>query len=124
MRQFTKALKANLTKTIPKPVPMRSSLRLAKEYQALMTPDLPNYLRQDIAESGKNSVIVNPRIDRPYLTAGGWHKPPIDVTESTQTNEAKEIAPKNQLSDLEIHKIMVNITRYLDRNYQNRKPRK
>ncbi len=115
MRPFTKTLKTNRTKTIPKPVPMRSSLRLAKEYQALMNPDLPNYLRHDIAESGKNSVIVNPRIDRPYLTAGGWHKHPVDITET------KEIAPKNQLSDPEIQRLIANITNLLELNYQNRK---
>ncbi len=69
----------------------------------------------DIAESGKNSVIVNPRIDRPYLTAGGWHKHPVDITET------KEIAPKNQLSDPEIQRLIANITNLLELNYQNRK---
>lgn len=106
MKVFTKALKV---------IPMRSSLRLAKEYQAVMANNLGNNPIVEDQVVQETTGRVFPRINYPYLTAGSWHTPPTNDKVITGR------PPKKQLSDLEIQQLMANITNLLELNYQNRK---
>ncbi len=106
MKVFTKALKV---------IPMRSSLRLAKEYQAVMTNDLGNNPMVENQVVQETTGRVFPRIYHPYLTAGGWHTP------HTKDKVIKGKSRQKQLSDPEIQRLMSNITNLLELNYQNRK---
>ena len=118
MRNFLRIINGINNSTTTKIIPMRSNLRLANKYQRIMNLDIPKQLRLENTKSAVTSFVINPRVERPYLTAGGRHKPPIDITKADKANG---IPSKKQLSDHEIQELMISMINHLDRNYQNRK---
>ena len=136
MRHFIKSI----TKTsLTNPYLSRNAVQLAKLYEATMYPKpttslkykypIPNDLSYHIRSN--KGVSVLPRVDRPNLTAGGWHSEPVidqvtkqdtDISKTTEPiimdTTDEPVKPINALTDDEIHQHISGIQYYIDKHYE------